>query len=408
MFGVLNGMRVIEGASFVAAPSCALYLAQLGAEVIRFDMIGGGPDRYRWPIEPGGASLYWEGLNKGKKSIAIDLSQPDGRELAAQLVTASGSGAGLFVTNFPADGFLSHQRLASRRADLITLRVMGWPSGETALDYTVNAAIGFPLMTGTPDAVSPTNHVLPAWDLVTGAYGAFALLAAERHRRKTGHGQEVRVPLSDIAIATIGSLGQIAEVSINDTDRPRLGNDLYGAFGRDFRCADGRFVMIVAITTRQWSDLVKSLNLEAEIAQLEQSVGVSFSVDETMRFKHRDALFSLVQSRVERLTLAELENHFSGTGVCWDRYQSVLDAVKNDPRLTDNPLLSTVRQPSGLSYKVPGAPAQFSALPRVAAVRAPQLGEHTNEILSTVLGLGESQIARLHDSRVVAESARRN
>ena len=69
-------MRIVEGASFIAAPSAALHLLQLGAEVIRFDQIGGGPDYHRWPVTPDGASLYWEGLNKGKKSIAIDLSRP--------------------------------------------------------------------------------------------------------------------------------------------------------------------------------------------------------------------------------------------------------------------------------------------------------------------------------------------
>src|ERR1700751_4660378 len=120
MFDVLRGMRVIEGASFIAAPSCALHLAQLGADVIRFDMIGGGPDRNRWPVAANGASLYWEGLNKGKKSIAIDLSGPEGRELACELITAPDPSGGLFVTNFPAEGFLAHEALKKRRGDLIT------------------------------------------------------------------------------------------------------------------------------------------------------------------------------------------------------------------------------------------------------------------------------------------------
>src|SRR5688500_4622079 len=101
MYGLLQGVRVIEGASFVAAPSCGLHLLQMGAEVIRFDMIGGGPDFNRWPRSANGASFYWEGLNKGKKSIAIDLAQPEGRELALALVTAPGEGAGLLVTNYP-------------------------------------------------------------------------------------------------------------------------------------------------------------------------------------------------------------------------------------------------------------------------------------------------------------------
>src|SRR3982751_3686534 len=124
MYDLLKGLRVVEGAAFVAGPTCALYLAQMGAEVIRFDAIGGGPDFRRWPRAPSGASLYWEGLNKGKKSLALDLPRPEGRELAVRLATAPGENAGIFLTNYPADGFLSHARLAARRPDIITVRVM--------------------------------------------------------------------------------------------------------------------------------------------------------------------------------------------------------------------------------------------------------------------------------------------
>src|SRR5215211_4854214 len=209
MYDLLKGLRIIEGASFVAAPSCCLHLLQLGAEVIRFDAIGGGPDFYRWPRAENGASFYWEGLNKGKKSIALDLRRPEGRELALRLATAPGENAGLFVTNYPADGFLAHERLAALRPDMITVRVMGWPDGTTAVDYTINCAIGLPAMTGPADSVEPVNHVLPAWDLLTGASAAYALLAAERFRRASGSGQEIRVPLGDVAMATLGHLGQI-------------------------------------------------------------------------------------------------------------------------------------------------------------------------------------------------------
>ncbi len=101
MYDLLKGLRIVEGAAFIAGPSCGLYLAQMGAEVIRFDAIGGGPDYRRWPVTDAGDSLYWEGLNKGKKSIAIDLGRPEGRELAVALATAPGDNAGLFLTNYP-------------------------------------------------------------------------------------------------------------------------------------------------------------------------------------------------------------------------------------------------------------------------------------------------------------------
>ena len=130
MYSMLSGLRVVECASFIAAPSCALHLQQLGAKVIRIDPIGGGLDFHRWPVSPEGRSFYWEGLNKGKQSIAIDLSRPEGRTLAVELITAPGRGAGLFVTNFPKDGFLAHHGLRKRRPDLISVRVTGWSDGE--------------------------------------------------------------------------------------------------------------------------------------------------------------------------------------------------------------------------------------------------------------------------------------
>ena len=121
MYSVLRGLNVVECSSFVAGPTCGLYLLQMGAEVVRIDNIGGGPDFNRWPRYKGGLSLYWEGLNKGKKSVALDLASPEGKELAVRIATAPGPERGLFLTNFPLNGFLSHANLVKSRADLITV-----------------------------------------------------------------------------------------------------------------------------------------------------------------------------------------------------------------------------------------------------------------------------------------------
>ena len=250
MYPLLSGLKVIEASSFVASPTAGLYLAQMGAEVIRVDQIGGGPDFKRWPKASNGSSLYWENLNRAKKSVALNLGTPDGRELLKALVAATGQ----FVTNFPVDGFLAHETLSAKRADLITVRIMGLADGGPALDYTVNSAVGFPDLTGP--GPEPINHVLPAWDLLTGAYAAFAMLAALRHRDTTGRGKEVRIPLSDVAIGTVANLGMLAEIFSTGANRERLGNTVYGAFGRDFVTADNIRLMIMAITPRQWTGLV--------------------------------------------------------------------------------------------------------------------------------------------------------
>jgi 2-methylfumaryl-CoA isomerase len=404
MYGLLDGLRVVEGAAFIAGPSCGLYLAQMGAEVIRFDAIGGGPDFRRWPLAPGSEdSLYWEGLNKGKKSIAIDLSRPEGRELAIAIATAPGPEAGLFLTNYPIGSFLGHEALAARRSDMISVRVMGWNDGSPAVDYTVNAAVGVPMMTGHKDTDRPVNHMLPAWDLMTGAYCAFALMAALLRRGTTGEGAELRVALSDVAATSLGHLGNVAEVLAAGMDRPKMGNDLFGAFGRDFLCRDGTRLMVVAITPRQWKGLVGALNIAAPVAAIEQELGVDFARDESARFIHRERLSPIFEHGFSLRSAEELGPLLESSGATWGRYQGLHEAVTGDDRLfLRNPQFETLTHPSGLTYPAPGPPAVLIDALRRPLVPAPRLGEHTDEVLAKLLRLDSGTIGKLHDEGLVA------
>ena len=398
MYDLLNGLSVIEASSFVASPTAGLYLAQMGAEVIRVDQIGGGPDFNRWPKADNGASLYWENLNRAKKSVALDLGKPEAREILQALVVATGQ----FVTNFPVRGFLAHDALAAQRADLVTVRVMGMADGGPALDYTVNSAVGFPDLTGP--GPEPVNHVLAAWDLLTGAYAAFAMLAALEHRRATGLGQEVRIPLADVAIGTAANLGMIAEVLSSGANRERLGNAVYGAFGRDFVSRDGVRLMIMAITPRQWSALVSVLGLGDEIAAIERVRGVSFAHDEGLRFVHRDTLFALVEARVAQQDYAPLKAALDAKGGCYGAYQTMLEAAHDPVLVGNNPVFGASDNPSGLAYPAAGAFATIPQLERGSPRAAPQLGAHSDEILATRLGLSSGQIAALHDKGLIAQS----
>ena len=403
MYDLLKGLRVVEGASFIAAPLCGLTFVQLGADVIRFDPIGGGPDFRRWPLAHSGLSFYWEGLNKGKRSIALDLTKPEGRELAAGLATAKGSNAGCFLTNYPASGFLSHGNLSARRQDLITVRITGSSDGRNALDYTVNCAAGYPLMTGSADDLQAVNHVLPAWDITAGLTAAVSLLAALRDRETTGRGREIQVPLSNVAFAALSALGNIGEVATISQDRPRLGNALYGSFGRDFKTADGRHLMIVAITQRQWLGLLEALNLKAELQTLQSRLDVDFSINESARFVHREPLFALVEDAIGKRKFGSLIELFDHHGVCWGVYHSVREALSGDLRLSmANPMFERVSQPSGETYLAAGFPGIFMETDRVPVRAAPRLGANTDEILSSELGLSSGEIGRLHDAGIVA------
>jgi 2-methylfumaryl-CoA isomerase len=402
MTAILSGMRVVEGSAFVAAPLGGMTLAQLGADVIRFDPIGGGLDYTRWPITDDGKSLFWAGLNKGKRSIQIDLGSGRGRELIAELVTAPGPDAGMFLTNFPLRGWLDYDALAERRRDLITVNITGNYDGSSAVDYTVNPSTGFPWATGPRHLAVPFNHLLPAWDAITGSLAAAAMLAAERHRRITGAGQVVRIALSDVAMAMVGNLGKIAEAQINQRERPKDGNYLYGAFGRDFTTKDGRRVMVVALTLRQWQNLVKATGLAEAFANCEKMLGVDLT-KEGDRFVAREVIGAILKPWTSSRTLEEIGTIFDAHDVSWGPYWTFMEMVENDERCSPtNPMFEEVEQPGIGTYLMPSTPLNFDACERLPPRRAPLLGEHTDEVLADVLGMTDAEIGRLYDDGVVS------
>src|SRR3977135_321575 len=145
---LLADLRIVESSGLVGPPRGGMTMAQMGAEVIRIDPIGGGIDFNRWPVTEEGASLYWAGMNKAKRSVALALDKPEGRALAQAIATAPGPGAGIVLTNLPPLPGLDYASLKAKREDVILLRLIGNRDGTAAVDYTVNAASGFPLVTG--------------------------------------------------------------------------------------------------------------------------------------------------------------------------------------------------------------------------------------------------------------------
>ena len=398
--GILSGMRVIEAAAFVAAPLGGLTLAQMGADVIRIDTLGGGLDHQRWPVTPQGVSLFWCGLNKNKRSVALDLTRAEGRELAMALISAPGPDAGLLLTNFPPRAWLDFDALQKRRSDLIQITLQGDRHGGSAVDYTVNPQLGLPFITGPQGHAGAVNHVLPAWDLVTGQMVATALLAAERHRSRTGLGQHVQLALQDVALAVMGHLGFLAEAQLGQV-RERHGNELFGAFGRDFTTACGERVMVVGLTQKQWRALCTATRLTDEMTQL----GVRLSLNlqaEGNRFQARAEIAVLVGDWVAQRTIGQVASAFNEHSVCWSRYQTLAQLVHSDPSCsTANPMFTTIDQPGVGQLLAPSLPLRFDATPRVPAQPAPRLGEHTEQVLHELLGLDAAAFGQLHDRAVV-------
>lgn len=391
MTNILEGIRVVEVSAFVAAPMAGLTLAQMGAEVIRIDPPGGGLDAARWPRTADGTSLYWAGLNKGKRSVALDVRTEAGRAAAHRLMTAPGPGAGIVITNLPARGWLDYDALRALRDDLIMVSVVGNRDGTVAVDYTVNAASGFPFVTGPEEHDGPINHALPVWDVVAGLSAANAAMAALRHRERTGEGQKAQIALSDVAFATLSHLGITAEVETGAAERPRLGNHIFGTFGCALATSDGRWVMVTAVTPRHWRALVEATGTGEAMAALERAHGADLA-DEADRFRLHKEIEAALAPWFAAHTLAQARAALEAAGACWGPYQTFAQAVDEDPRVSaDNPLFDRINQPGAGPILAAGPTADFGAVPRGPVAPAPRLGGDTEAVLREA-GFSEAEI----------------
>ena len=318
----LAGLRIVEFSAFVAAPLAGMTLAQLGAEVIRIDPIGGNIDFRRMPHvqrkretrdDHVGNSIYWASLNKGKQSVALALDTAEGQDLA------------------------------------------------------------------------------------------LAVVAAERTRRATGVGQQITLALSDVMLSTVASLGYVADVEINGTSRPPIGNDLYGAFGRNFATVDGREVMIVAISQKQFRAIGKATGLTDRLQMIGPMLDVDLSVEEGL-FEAREAIAAVLKPWFARRTLAEVAETLSAHGVLWGPYQDLIQLVREDPRCSlKNPMFGHVDDPAIGPVLSTRSPLMFDASTLPRPMPAPLLGADTAQVLQRVAGVCKTEIQRLVEQRIVAQ-----
>lgn len=383
----LAGVRVIEVSSFVAAPLCGMTLAHLGAEVIRVDPIGGAADYHRWPLTADGESIYWAGLNKGKRSLAANFRDPEAHRLIRDLITD----AGVLVTNAAGRDWLDYDSLAATRPDLIHVQVLGRADGTAAVDYTVNAAAGFPLATGPVGHEGPVNHLLPAWDVACGLYAALSVAAAVHRREVTGAGAKIVLPLEDVALATAGNLGFYTEAQLGRPERERIGNAVYGTYGHDFATKDGAHFMVVALTPRHFRDLAELTGTADAVTALETALGTDFR-DEGARFRYRDVLNGLFATWFREHTADQVATALAGSSVLHERYRTFAEAA-SDLRVTDNPLFSKLDQPRLGTHLAAALPMSIDGA-HPAPQPAPANGDDTAEVLAE-LGLTDEEIAEL-------------
>jgi 2-methylfumaryl-CoA isomerase len=224
---------------------------------------------------------------------------------------------------------------------------------------------------------------LPAWDIATALLTSTAVLAAERDRRLTGCGRLVRIALADVALSVAGHLGLLDEALLIAEPRGRYGNALFGSFGRDYRTRDDRYVIVLALTPRQWTALAEATGLVAAFRAVETQHGVDLR-DEGARFVHRADLAALVERWVREHTLAEIESVFAEHGVLWGPYRTFKELVRDEPRAAT---------PTASPIRFDGAD--------VPATPAPALGADTHAVLGELLRFDSSELAELAAAGVI-------
>ena len=406
MNGILKGLRVVEGSAFVAAPLGGMTLAQMGADVIRFDPLGGGLDYRRWPVTPENESIYWAGMNKGKRSFAVNLREAEGRELVAALITAPGPEAGIFLTNLQVGDWLSYDTLRARRADLIMLRIIGNPDGTVAVDYTVNARMGWPFVTGPADLDEPVNNVLPGWDSDLRAHRrhrpARGRASPQPHRRGAGGpAQPRRRRLSHHRLARLHRRrrDQRRRAAAHRQRHVRHLRRRLRDPGRPPGHAGGGDA-----AARQGAGPGHRAHGRVQGA-IEAEHGVNLA-DEADRWEVRDRLRAALAPWFAAHSLEEVGARLTEAGVLWGPFRTHTQMVEEDPFCsTANPLFQRIDQPGIGPVLTPGSPLDFASAPREAVEPGPRLGQHTDEILAEVLGLSDGAIGALHDRGIVAAPA---
>ncbi|MBO0873234.1 MAG: CoA transferase, partial [Pseudonocardia sp.] len=284
------------------------------------------------------------------------------------------------------------------------LRVQGYPDGRPAVDYTVNAEVGIPRITGPEDGGAPVNHVLPAWDLVTGLSVSTGVLAALYERARTGRGTYVELALADVAMAGVANLGWLSEVAERGRERPRHGNHVYGSFGVDFACSDGQRVMVVALTPGQWTALMTVTGTDGVFTALEQALDADLTL-ESERYRLRDTIAAVLKPWFLARDSKTVADELDAARVLWGRYQGMTDVVAGH-RTGRYPVLADLTLPDGSTGITARSPLRWNG-EHGEAGEAPTLGRDTDEVLADVLGLGEAEIAGLHDRGVVGGEAPR-
>ena len=394
--GPLAGLRVLDFTRVLAGPAAALALADLGAEVIKIEPPGTGDETRAFPPLRDGESHYFLSVNRGKKSIAIDLKRPEGVALARELAAK----CDILIENYRPGVMdrlgLGYETLAAANPGLIYCAISGFGLNgplrdRPSFDIVLQAMSGALSVNGEPGQL-PTKMGIPLGDLVGGINGPIAILAALHERHRTGRGRLIDISLMD---GLIGLLGYYAQLAFFTGQSPQpLGSQHpnlvpYGIFP----ASDGSIV-VACLTNAFWARTCEALGAphlaqDRRFATIEQ------------RRDHRAEVNALIEAFTRDRSVAELVDIFTRHQVPHAPILSVLDALAQPQSAARNMVVETEHSRLG-PIPIVNRPYRYAGAEQPVPAAPPMLGENTDAILADVLGLPAEQIAALRKAGVVA------
>ena len=399
--GPLSGIKVLDLSRVLAGPWSGQMLGDLGAEVIKVEQPGQGDDTRKWgpPFLDDGSrdSAYYLCANRNKRSVAIDLSKPEGQELVRQLAARSD----IVLENFRVGGLakygLDYPSLKAVKPDLIYCSITGF--GQTGpdkdkggYDFLIQGMSGLMSVTGDVDG-HPLKVGIPVSDLTTGLYATISILAALQHRNRTGEGQHIDLALLDAQMALLANQGSNW---LNGGPEPRrMGNQHPTIVPyQDFACADGDIIIALG-NDRQFRDLVHVLGLPDMAEDPRFATSAS-------RSDNREAMFARINPAIAQWKSDDLLAALEAAKLPCGKINTIPEALVQ-PQTVARELVQEIARDDGTPVRFVGFPAKLSASPATYRLAPPRSGQDTRAVLGEVLGLSDEQIDALAEAGVLAE-----
>lgn len=399
--GPLAGIKVLDLSRVLAGPWSGQMLGDLGAEVIKVEQPGQGDDTRKWgpPFLPDGSrdSAYYLCANRNKRSVAIDLSRPEGQELVRKLAAE----ADIVLENFRVGGLakygLDYASLKAVKPDLIYCSITGF--GQTGpdkdkggYDFLIQGMSGLMSVTGEANG-HPLKVGIPVSDLTTGLYATISILAALQHRNRTGEGQHIDLALLDAQMALLANQGSNW---LNGGAEPRrMGNQHPTIVPyQDFACADGDIIIALG-NDRQFRDLVAVLGLP------EMAEDPRFATS-AQRSDNREAMFAAINPAIASWKSEDLLAALEAAKLPCGKINTIPQALVQ-PQTMARELVQEIARDDGTPVRFVGYPGKFSASPVTYRHAPPRSGQDTRAVLGEVLGLSDAEVDALAAEGIVAE-----